>query len=104
MPWIKGTPRKGHINKDGTKHAAHGARIKQPKIVKVAKAVARRTFSAIRREVTPERRENIDAIKAIHGEGSRPIIEPCPNCSFAYADGGYCPSCGWSLPIPRRKS
>jgi hypothetical protein len=26
-------------------------------------------------------------------------IEPCPNCRFPEADGGYCPECGWSLPV-----
>jgi hypothetical protein len=24
-------------------------------------------------------------------------IEPCPNCDFPEADGGYCPDCGWTV-------
>ena len=27
-------------------------------------------------------------------------VERCPRCDFPEADGGYCPSCGWSLPRP----
>lgn len=23
-------------------------------------------------------------------------IEPCPNCEFPEADGGYCENCGWT--------
>jgi uncharacterized protein affecting Mg2+/Co2+ transport len=30
--------------------------------------------------------------------GKQPVIEPCPNCEYAYADGGYCESCGWFQP------
>ena len=37
----------------------------------------------------------------IHGVSSTAITEPCPNCGFAYADGGYCPDCGWALPFER---
>lgn len=34
---------------------------------------------------------------ALHGMvGSGPISEPCPKCMYAYADGGYCPECGWT--------
>ena len=32
-------------------------------------------------------------------KGSGAITRPCPNCAFAYADGGYCPECGWSAPV-----
>ncbi len=36
----------------------------------------------------------------LHGMvGNGAISEPCPNCLYAYADGGYCPHCGWTLPI-----
>jgi hypothetical protein len=44
----------------------------------------------------------------IHGgRPGRAITSPCPNCNYAYADGGYCPmgdgenGCGWTLPIER---
>lgn len=32
-------------------------------------------------------------------KGHGAITEVCPNCAFAYADGGYCPECGWSKPV-----
>jgi hypothetical protein len=31
-----------------------------------------------------------------HGDTTRAVIERCPNCLYAYADGGYCPECGWT--------
>lgn len=38
---------------------------------------------------------------ATHGDRpGRPVIEKCPNCGFAYADGAYCESCGWFQPQP----
>lgn len=42
-----------------------------------------------------------DKPKEIWGGGATAITRPCPNCAFAYADGGYCPECGWSLPVNR---
>jgi hypothetical protein len=33
------------------------------------------------------------ATKLVHPTYS---IEPCPNCDFPEADGGYCPECGWT--------
>ena len=35
----------------------------------------------------------------LHGATGRPVIEICPNCMYAYADGGYCEECGWSKPV-----
>lgn len=33
----------------------------------------------------------------LHGQRpGRPVIETCPNCLYAYADGGYCEECGWT--------
>jgi methionyl-tRNA synthetase len=23
------------------------------------------------------------------------VVEPCPNCEFPEADGGFCEECGW---------
>lgn len=39
-----------------------------------------------------------------HGfnDWSLPPTEVCPVCLYAYADGGYCPDCGWSLPVERK--
>jgi hypothetical protein len=35
---------------------------------------------------------------ATHGDRpGRSVIEKCPECGFAYADGGYCPECGWTM-------
>lgn len=95
MPWPKGKPRKGHVNKDGTAHAAHGAKIKAVRTVKVEPSPVARKKRVVTEPVLIVEK----TVKAIHGETTRPIIEPCPNCSFAYADGQFCPSCGWSGPI-----
>ena len=35
----------------------------------------------------------------LHGMTGVAIVRPCPMCLYAYADGGYCPECGWSLPV-----
>lgn len=37
----------------------------------------------------------------IHGATGTAVTSPCPVCSYAYADGGYCQSCGWHKPIVR---
>jgi hypothetical protein len=98
--WPKGKPRKGHINKDGTAHARKGEKL------------ARELQSEVRvRKVTPdpEGYSGITVVKPqgevvsksnLHGVTGRPVIEPCPNCGFAYADGGWCEECNWSKPRP----
>lgn len=89
MPWPLGKPRTGHVNRDGTPHKQRSFRISKsidtpkPKTSKVVKPVVVAS----------------DKPKVIHGHSSRPAIETCPNCSYAYADGGYCPECGWSAPV-----
>jgi hypothetical protein len=35
-------------------------------------------------------------VPAIHGATNQAVIEPCPNCGYAYADGGACPECPWT--------
>lgn len=40
-------------------------------------------------------------VPAIHGATSAAVTTPCPVCLYAYADGGYCPECEWSLPVNR---
>jgi hypothetical protein len=39
--------------------------------------------------------------KAVHGATAASVTQPCPECGFAYADGGYCMDCGWEKPINR---
>jgi len=88
MPWPKGVKRVGYIRKDGKAHnkkgegRAQGPRITivQPRVIKEVKLMV----------------VSVDAKPALHGAGNRPVIEVCPNCSYAYADGGYCESCGWT--------
>ena len=41
----------------------------------------------------------LPAEPVLHGMTGTAITQPCPLCLFAYADGGYCPDCGWTLPI-----
>lgn len=37
----------------------------------------------------------------IHGATSSAVTRPCPNCGYAYADGGYCNECEWSAPVSK---
>jgi hypothetical protein len=116
MPWVKGTPRKGHINKDGTPHAAKGSKL------------TRRPFNPETDVIIPGntrtgrpqsggitiRKVSADLIEApstkdpykgvpvnTSGRPNRPITEPCrnPECGYPYADGGYCEKCGWMAAI-----
>lgn len=128
MPWPKGKPRKGHINKDGTAHATTRKRNvdlgvavprstvgtdTKPKVSRkrrVEPDVSRVRDSA-QEEVGTRTKMRLEADPAaadlpegptLHGMvGSGAITQPCPECGYAYADGGYCPDCGWSLPVVR---
>lgn len=89
MGWPKGVSRKGYTNKDGTPHAVRGkVTVKADPIVVSAEEVIVETEPVSEYE--------------LHGMvGKGAITSPCPNCMYAYADGGYCPDCGWSAPIHR---
>lgn len=115
MAWPKGMPRKGHVNKDGSQHAKRGAKKHQREFADIVKA-ADTAVSVVRERPSPERplaikvtrlspepeNDNPNHPLAIKGAvGTGAITEPCPNCGYAYADGGYCPDCGWSKPINR---
>lgn len=39
--------------------------------------------------------------KPLHGASGSAVTRPCPECGWAYADGGYCSDCGWEQPIHR---
>jgi hypothetical protein len=69
MAWPKGVPRKGYV---------------KPTLVPKEDLLASRPP-----ELTPE----------LHGMTGTAITQPCPVCMYAYADGGYCPYCGWNKPI-----
>ena len=95
MPWPKGKPRKGHVNKDGTPHKPKGFTIR-----KSLDTGTERAYRKVRtRSQIVSSTEKVETASSIHGATNRPIIEPCPNCGYAYGDGGYCPECGWSAPI-----
>lgn len=110
MPWPKGKPRKGHVNADGTPHAKWGSKVNEPVVRKprVTKTVRIRKVSA---EVFdggvdvnhPEvgREYSTDVTFNQGGRPNRSITERCPNpkCQYSYADGGYCPKCGWTAPV-----
>jgi len=85
MAWPKGMPRVGHINKDGTAHKPKGAHVKTGirKDPPVWSQTKKADPSVMLVEKTP----------TLHGMTSQPVIEPCPNCNYAYADGGWCPEC-----------
>ena len=82
MAWPKGKPRKGYVRKDGKPHAAKGERL-----------VAIKTKPEPYKQIATPKEDKPYVVKGITGQ---PVIEPCPKCGFAYADGGYCPDCGWT--------
>lgn len=88
MPWPKGKPRVGYIKKDGTAHAKKGERITMVR-------PAPETYKQVKSDKDDSRVE-----KEVHGASTRPVIEVCPNCAYAYADGGYCSECGWHQVMP----
>lgn len=49
----------------------------------------------IKEHLLPE--DDVAPVRGAVGNG--PITEPCPNCKYAYADGGYCKECGWTKKI-----
>ncbi len=87
MPWPRGMPRIGHVNKDGTQHAKKGEKLHAVSTVEPVYTQTKKDKPVMLVEKSP----------TLHGMTGRPIIEPCPNCNYAYADGGYCESCGWTL-------
>lgn len=102
MGWPKGKPRKGHINKDGTPHKARGSLLD---VQDVQKSVGTDDVPTISTEVQVEATVSPVGSSShyegdIHGQvGSGAVTAVCPNCGYAYADGGYCPDCGWMKPI-----
>lgn len=93
MPWPKGKPRKGHINKDGKPHSTE--RKKQDRAQQADPAFAKLLSDADTAKSFT--RTEAPVLHGVVGNGA--ISAPCPVCMYAYADGGYCPDCGWSKPI-----
>lgn len=97
MGWPKGKPRKGHVNKDGSAHKAKGEKLAADLHIQVVTKPKPEHRVQVIHKPAPVMRVSKVTDKADTPRTGRPIIEPCPNCSFAYADGGYCPSCGWTM-------
>jgi hypothetical protein len=105
MPWPRGVPRKGHINKDGTPHAKHGTKVgvgvevsRLPVGVDPFKEVPRKR--QVESNVPEVREATEEEVVEVWGmTGTRAVTETCPKCRFAYADGGYCENCSWSAPV-----
>jgi hypothetical protein len=93
-------PRKGHVNKDGTIHAKHGEKAARNvlKALRTTKETTRR-IKKVSADVFDEPKPTEPVFHGVIGSGA--ITEPCPQCMYAYADGGYCPECGWTMPIER---
>lgn len=91
MPWPKGKPRVGYVRKDGEAHARKGEGQKRIQVIRRDDPKYTQTRQ---KDVDPDRIEKV--AKPIQGATGRPIVEVCPNCSYAYADGGYCRECGWT--------
>ena len=93
MGWPKGMPRKGHVNKDGSGHARWGS-----KTAKIVKVPAETLDAAPRRRGRPRKGEEVNTERwdtKLSNKGQ----EPCPNCGFPEAYGGYCNECGWMAPM-----
>lgn len=109
MPWPKGKKRVGYIRLDGQPHNKKGEgraadakpRKQGPRIQVVRPDDPKYTQTNRKQDRDPDLIEKVKP--AIHGGTSRPIIEPCPNCSYAYSDGGYCQECGWTTWKGRNK-
>lgn len=67
----------------------------------IAPSVKQPIVEDINEYLLPEWDDVAPKKKPIHGATAAAVTSPCPVCSFAYADGGYCSSCGWTKPINR---
>jgi hypothetical protein len=103
--WPKGKPRKGYVKKDkkvGVPWSDLGIDT-EPTVPRAKKVLADLSNVQSKGKVAVKA-DPTDAEPVLHGMvGNGAITEPCPNCMYAYADGGYCPSCGWSRPIIRHE-
>lgn len=86
MGWPKGKSRKGYIRKDGQPHMKRGENYTGKVKIKADPAVTAKGHGVL-----------VGAIWGAKGSGA--ISSPCPNCHYAYADGGYCQECGWMRPV-----
>jgi hypothetical protein len=86
VAWPKGKPRTGHVNKDGTPHRKRGIQTDNDPRPKVQVIRKPDPTVEIVQKTAPK----------LHGQTNHAVIEPCPNCGYAYADGGACPECPWT--------
>jgi hypothetical protein len=84
MGWPKGKPRKGYVKKNGKPHAKRGG------------AIHVSATSTVKMTGHGVEEGNLWGYK-----GNSAVTEACPNCHYAYADGGYCSECGWTRAIIR---
>jgi hypothetical protein len=61
----------------------------------------RKTAAGAAEEKAPTRKRKTWSVPLAHPTY---VIDPCPNCDYPEADGGYCPECGWSRPLRVRPS
>jgi len=90
MAWPKGVPRKGYV-----KGSIESDKDVMLSFKRIPRSVEGLKVEVIRLATAPEPLPE----PALHGMTGTAITEPCPLCLYAYADGGYCPECGWSKPI-----
>lgn len=93
MPWPKGVKRVGYVKKDGTAHAKKGE-AKRITVVRKDPEPYQQTQKPVSEGYVAKDKP------AIKGATGQAVIEPCPNCGYAYADGGYCPECDWTAYNP----
>lgn len=92
MGWKKGVPRKGHVNKDGTKHASWGKRVHPFRGRPAAKVNPEPLKKRGRKPKFPDEKKWTTKL-------TNKGYDPCPRCGFPEAYGGYCDECGWMLPV-----
>lgn len=112
MGWPKGLKRKNYVKKDGSPHQprrthstaigtkADGTQNSEQVSIVNGKRRSRPMIVGTSMPISPySAPTETPTVPSLHGASFRPVIETCPNCNYAYADGGYCPECGWSKPV-----
>ena len=115
MGWPKGMPRKEHVNKDGSSHAKWGKKTaRKPKFT--VSHPAQTEFRVLGPTTSAGEEAARNALAAVRRRRGRPRkgeetgprwttklsnkgFDPCPNCQFPEAYGGYCPECNWTEAI-----
>jgi len=95
MGWPKGKPRKGHVSADGQPHRKWGSLVAARKAVKAEKNLTKLMAKVEDNKKKRGRPPKDPNRKTWNTKLSNKGLDPCPQCDFPEAYGGYCPECGW---------